>query len=614
MAVTAFAAEAQVQVTADIAVSTTWTANNTYSLTKQIYVLPGATLTIQAGTIIASATGVGGSLAVCKGAQIYVQGTERKPVIFTSAADVATWTGGNPRTGTWREKANEWGNLTIMGGAYISENAITGNVPSFANNIGAMEGLVAANPSDTRVYYGGANDDDNSGTIGYCSLRYGGKVVALNNELNGLSLGGIGRGTDIHHVEIMNNVDDGVEIWGGAVNLKNISIWNVGDDSFDIDQGWRGKAQFILVVQGWSLDAAQGSGVGDNCFEMDGGEDSDWQPVTTGSIYNVTAIGQPFDARGATAWRDNARVQFHNCIFMDAGREVVRFDNKDGDGANGYGYNGTLTWAQTWTTPYTSNSTVNAPPNPALYYKSQTSGMLAEITDSVFFNNTYTTAYTEATARGVFAAANNNVKEPANMPIQALTRGAAVVKGGKAMVQATFVDPRPANNALVSVGYAPRDGFYASAKYRGAFAPGNNWLSGWTASEAYGFTPKEAWGDLGNSLAGTYGAPVLAGSGTLVANQATTLAVSNAKESSPAVFVVGAARQDVPLFGGTLVPSLTGVALLNFNTDASGKFSLNFPWPSGVPSNAAVYVQAWIYDTAGPVSLSATNAVIGVTP
>ena len=68
----------------------------------------------------------------------------------------------------------------------------------------------------------------------------------------------------------MNNVDDGIEIWGGTVNIKYFNIWNIGDDSFDIDQGWRGKAQFILIVQGYSTNASQGSGVGDNCIETDG--------------------------------------------------------------------------------------------------------------------------------------------------------------------------------------------------------------------------------------------------------------------------------------------------------------------------------------------------------
>jgi hypothetical protein len=84
-------------------------------------------------------------------------------------------------------------------------------------------------------------------------------VLGLTNELNGLSLGGIGRAPDIHHVEIMNNVDDGVEIWGGTVSTKYMSVWNVGDDSFDVDQGHRGEHRFILIVQGYSLDVVQGS-------------------------------------------------------------------------------------------------------------------------------------------------------------------------------------------------------------------------------------------------------------------------------------------------------------------------------------------------------------------
>ncbi len=295
----------EILVSSDIAVSTTWTANHTYNLQGQIYVLPGATLTIQAGTVVASTTNSGGSLAVTRGAQIFVQGTSQSPVIMTSKADVQTWNGGDPKTGTWREAALEWGNLTLMGDAYISENAVASNTPTPSpSNYGEMEGLTAAFPGDTRIYYGGGNDDDDSGSISYLSLRYGGKVVSLNDELNGLSMGGIGRETDVDHVEIMNNVDDGIETWGGTVNYKYISIWNIGDDSFDIDQGWRGKAQFLLIVQGYSLDASQGSGVGDNCFETDGAEDSDDQPVTTGAIYNATVIGQPVDGdrapRGAT--------------------------------------------------------------------------------------------------------------------------------------------------------------------------------------------------------------------------------------------------------------------------------------------------------------------------
>ena len=111
-------AQTVVHVSSDISTSTTWTANNRYDLDNQIYVLPGATLTIQAGTVIATTTQVGtgpgsGGVSVCRNAQIFVQGTEENPVIFTSANDVATWTAGNPKTGTWRSTCGEWGTLTI---------------------------------------------------------------------------------------------------------------------------------------------------------------------------------------------------------------------------------------------------------------------------------------------------------------------------------------------------------------------------------------------------------------------------------------------------------------------------------------------------------------------
>ncbi len=486
------AASAQaIDVTANITTSTTWTADNVYNLTTQIYVTNGATLTIEPGTLIASAVTAngGGALAVTRGSQIHSLGTRRDPVIFTSEADVATWTGGDPKTGTWREAANEWGNLTIMGRGFISENAIGTNSPTCnANNVGDMEGLVNG-PSTDR--YGGGNDNDDSGTLRYTTFRYGGRVVGLTNELNGLSLGGIGRGTDIHHIEIMNNVDDGIEIWGGTVNLKYFSIWNIGDDSFDVDQGWRGKAQFGLIVQGYSLDANQGSGVGDNCFEVDGAEQSDWQPVTTATIYNCTVIGQPFDGDHATAWRDGARVQYRQCIFEDIGDDLVAFDNIDGDGGLGYG-NGstvlTLTWPQCWNQSYTQTSTVNPCPNPAQTYQAQTSGRLCEIADSVFFN---IADVSEAIARGVFNVPPGNDNSNAST-LAKVVRAAPVLKGGKVMSQVVELDPRPAAALSINANLnrpAPDDGFFTPVSYRGAFAPGvrNNWLYPWSASHAFGF-------------------------------------------------------------------------------------------------------------------------------
>jgi hypothetical protein len=501
MLVAGAASAAEVLVTQNISTSTTWTADNTYNLQTQIYVLPGATLTIQPGTVIASTTNLGGSLAICRGARIVANGTNDLPIIFTSKADVATWTAGNPKTGTARVAMNEWGNLTVMGRAYVGKYGngapSTNTAAPSAANFAQMEGLTGSSSTDPNVIYGGGDDLDSSGTFSYVSLRYGGKVIGLGNELNGLSLGGIGKETVIDHIEIYNNVDDGIEIWGGTVNVQYFSIWNIGDDSLDIDQGWRGKAQFGLIVQGYSGNAAQGSGVGDNILEIDGAEKSDAQPVTTGVVYNLTCIGQTGSTGGDTAveFRDNANLQVRNSIFMDVGEQVFRNINTDGEatgGQTGYGHNGTLSYAARWTTPYNTYSSVNAFANPASAYQAQVDGNLIDVRDCVFYNNLNASAYTEANTYGVFTSGNNvnagtSAANPTAMPIAAITKGTAVNPNGSLIIRpVTSIDPRAANAAVTSVGSAPNDGFFEQAQFRGAFSSTGNWLCGWTAVDAYG--------------------------------------------------------------------------------------------------------------------------------
>ena len=506
------AAQAQTDIPAGThTVSEHWTtAGNPYRLKGQVYFTNNSTLTIDAGVIIANLVADQGSLAICRGSQIFVNGTATNPVIMTSTRDVHTWTGtvdtgpddpaqipGDPHTGSWRATSNEWGNLTLMGQGYISANnhgGPTTNVPTpNANNTATMEGLTNGPSTDL---YGGGNDDDNSGSITFISLRYGGKVVGLNNELNGLSMGANGRNTTVHHIDIMNSFDHAIETWSGTVNYKYENAWNYGDDGFDTDEGWRGHSQFGLLVAGYNTGGSVGSGTSDHSFEMDGAEDSDWEPVSTNQIYNYTAIANPGSTRGMTAWRDNNRTQFHNCIFMDSGGEVVKFDNVDNDGAHGYGFNGTLTWAQTWTTPYNMVPAQpnDPPPGLANYHNdAQCTGFLAEITDSVFFRNQAANAYTEATARGVFNAGENNLIitgiTAADAPIQSLTRGAGVSTPSFTVFPVTSLDPRPANEGL-RTGNVPCDSFFTPVTYRGAFAPDEQvWTHGWTAAEAFGFMP-----------------------------------------------------------------------------------------------------------------------------
>ncbi|HYC78217.1 MAG TPA: hypothetical protein VEI02_11380, partial [Planctomycetota bacterium] len=288
------------------------------------------------------------------------------------------------------------------------------------------------------------------------------------------------------------------------------------------------------------------------------------------------------------------------------------------DGGAGYGHAGTLSWAVTWTTSYSTTSTVNAPANPAAFYQSQTSGMLAEITDSVFFRNNFGTAYTEATARGVFNASNNNVtiagSADVDAPVQTLTRGAPVVKGGKVMVPVTFLDPRPKNAALSSVAWAPVDGFFQQARYRGAFAPGNDWLNGWTASQAFGLTPGGAYTDLGFSTGGVTGDPILSGTGTLTAGTPYAITLSNAIPNGVAILGASSTRMDLPFAGGVIVPEvfLTGFYVVLF-TDGAGQLTLGGVWPAGVPAGFPIYIQYVVGDPAGASGVALSNALLATS-
>ena len=618
-------AQTVVTVSSNITTSTTWTANNVYSLSGDIYVEPGATLTIQAGTVIASLNS--STLAVCRGAQILANGTRTAPIIWTSDNDRATWTNGDPTTGTYRQTANnEWGNLTIMGAGYISENQVgTNTAAPSASNYADMEGL---SPSNTALNdYGGGNDNDDSGSISYCSFRYGGRTAAPNVELNGLSLGGVGRNTEISYIEILNNLDDGIEVWGGTCNLKYFSIWNIGDDSLDMDQGWRGKAQFGLIVQGYSGTGSQGSGVGDNALELDGAELCSYQPVTTGVLYNLTVIGAPpSTAASSTAgdqlveFRDNCNMQIRNSIFMDGGDETIRNGVTDGENGNtGYGCNSTLSYAARWTTPYTTTSTVNPFANPATAYTAQTSGNLIDFRDNVFFNNIRANAYTGANANFVFTGgsgtANANNSIATSSPITSITRGSfSLVNGTNTMAPVTFLDPTPANDALTAVEFAPNDGFFTAARYRGAFARGNNWLSGWSAVARFGLTSNSSANvDLGSSRPGLNGVPVHYTVGTWAAGTPVTLAVENIDPLvNIGINVFGALPFGLPIFGGTLVPSPDVVTVV---VGAAGTAQLGpFNIPAGL-SGQAFYTQWAAFDLGVPSGeFSFSNAQLHILP
>ena len=470
MTAAGFAHAADVSITNNITTSANWTSNNVYHLGSKVYIEPGASLTIQAGTIIRGNTE--SSLNVCPGAKLYANGAKNAPVIMTSEQDT---------NNVWRSSCQEWGALTVMGKALISgtlDSQGTGQ-PDGTDTM-QMEGLSA---DGSLSLFGGNDDNDDSGSISYLSLRYGGFVLGQANELNGLSLGGVGRGTDIHHVEIMNNVDDGIEIWGGTVNLKYVSIWNIGDDSFDLDSGYRGKAQFGLIVQGACKDFTQGDGVGDNCFEMDGAENSSAQPFGAPLIYNFTTIGQPLQGDVGTEWRDNMRAQFHNSIFMDLGDVMIK-DGTTGGGGGQYSGAGT-SLAALFTTPYNTYPANTAGVTPSVLYPNFTQGFWAEFKDCVF-KSLWGTDTSLSTFGQLNASKRNTIATQS--PVALVQRAPSQTFGGKAMVLVTNLNPCAANDAVSSAYPAPNDGFFTPVKYKGAFSPNYNWLAGWTAADAYGMT------------------------------------------------------------------------------------------------------------------------------
>lgn len=505
----------------DISSSVTWKASDYHNMTNRVNVLPGATLTIEPGTVI---TSDGGTLAVAAGAQIFAKGTKDAPIIFTSVNDDRQ---------NWRAACQEWGSLAIMGEGIISshvyKNDVKNGTASAAAAVGThtrtMEGLISQ--GDGREIYGGNNDDYDAGTLSYVSFRYGGQVLEEASELNGLSLGGVGRETQVDHIEIMNNVDDGIEIWGGTVCLKYISIWNIGDDSLDCDQGWRGKVQHGLIVQGYSADASQGSGVGDNCIEMDGSEDSDCEPHTTSTLYNFTVIGNSVSGDHGMALRDNVRLQVRNSVFIGAAKNDGSLidEESDGDGASGWNI------AQGATTPGSGGKGV---PHAALktvpnmedtygiaynanasagdldrieaagftsngIYWAQTDGYMNELTDTVVYDVSFGGHVGEIVASNYAGFA---VTSASALPVASVTYATnALASFGKSVEYVTSLDPRAANDAVSADSLPTNDGFFDQVSYRGAFSPNYNWLAGWTAADEFGLVDTSA-NDVATTIGG----------------------------------------------------------------------------------------------------------------
>jgi hypothetical protein len=297
--------EKEVIITSNIKTNTTWTKDKTWILGGRIAVEAGATLTIEAGTIIKGQAGTGANataLIIARGAKLDAQGTASAPIIFTSIADEIV-SGQIESPNLPNNFAGLWGGILIMGKAPCS---LGGDV--IETNI---EGVPVTDPNGL---YGGNDIADNSGVIKFISIRHGGANIGEGNEINGLTLGGVGNGTIIENVEVIANQDDGIEWFGGSVNVKNAIVWNSGDDALDTDQAWSGTMDNFIIICGDQTDHA---------LEIDGPEGS----ANAGhNLINGWVKGHPISELGD--FRSNAQGTFKNIYFFnfDAGMPAGRGD------------------------------------------------------------------------------------------------------------------------------------------------------------------------------------------------------------------------------------------------------------------------------------------------
>lgn len=286
-----------VNVSGFITSNVTWTADKCYVLDGRVVVRAGSTLTIEPGTLVKGAAGTGTSASVLiieRGAKIDARGTAANPIVFTAIDDnikIGEKVGSN-----FNELVNEkWGGIIVLGKAPVSTE--NGDIE------GQIEGIPA---NETYGVYGGTDPSDNSGFIQYVSIRHGGITIGDGNEINGLTLGGVGNGTTIDHVEVVANLDDGIEFFGGTVNVTNAIVVYQGDDAIDIDQNYSGSINNVMVITG--------NGIGtDEALEIDGPEGSTY---TNGlfTINNGTFINEGTEGSGGDL-KSKAQGNISNCSW-----------------------------------------------------------------------------------------------------------------------------------------------------------------------------------------------------------------------------------------------------------------------------------------------------------
>ena len=502
---------ADVNVSGSITSNTTWTVNNEYILSGYVFVTGGATLTIEPGTVIKGevSTGAGAAaLVITAGSKIMAEGTADSPIIFTSVLDDLDGSLGSDRKALW-------GGLAVLGNASINSRSDGEAAGTPAQD--QIEGFSVSSDQIPLITFGGINDADNSGVIRYVSIRHGGATIGTGNEINGLTMGGVGSGTTVSHVEVFANQDDGFEFFGGTVNASYLVAAFCGDDSFDFDQGYRGTLDHLFTIQ------IQDEEPGDKAIEWDGATSPlTATPISNVTVTNLTAIGLGTSGTGDGSNapinpRDNATVNLHNSVFVNYERGI-EIESDIGSVAPVISSN---VW---WSHVAANNTTAN-------WGTSQGS-----------FSDQDATSYFTT------ASLNNSIADP-------MVNSIAYTAGSNGL------DPRPSGTAspiwtLPTVAITG----VAATDYVGAF--GNDlWIAGWTNLAIAGYLPVDLGGGDDGLIDENTRVSILRGSASKAVNLSSRSDVSTTSPIT-AGFVIGGSQDQTVLIRAA-GPSLSEFGVAN---------------------------------------------------
>lgn len=403
-----------ITVEGDINSNTTWTAAQKYKIKGFVYVKSGVTLTIEPGTIIFGDKDSKGTLIVERGGKLEAAGTASQPIVFTSAEKKG------------ERNYGDWGGIIICGKAPV-------NLPG---GEGTIEG-------GTGAVFGGNDPADNSGTLRYVRIEFSGIAYQPNNEINGLTMGGVGSGTTIEYIQVSYCGDDAFEWFGGTVNAKYLISHRTWDDDFDTDNGFTGKIQFGFVLRDPNIADQSGS----NGFESDNdGQGTDATPNTAPVFSNITVAG-PLNGSGAAIdgnyrrgvhVRRNSRQSIYNSVIAGYPTGILL----DGSKCETNATQGNLNFANVVLAGHTANFAV----------ASGSTWDLAAWYNTTAFSNTVQADFAGLNMGGIF-----NLTAPDVLP----GTGSSLLTG------ADFSVTQLTNS------------FFTQTTYKGAFGT-TNWTTGWT--------------------------------------------------------------------------------------------------------------------------------------